>query len=88
MILAGDATTSAPASAADGGSSAETLKPQAEVSADEASVEAAPETPTVRKIDAPEAEALDLLSVGGGTIAKMALPVLVVAAVVIWFIVK
>ena len=51
-------------------------------------VEAAPETPTVRKIDAPEAEALDLLSVGGGTIAKMALPVLVVAAVVIWFIVK
>jgi carbon monoxide dehydrogenase subunit G len=55
---------------------------------DEASVEAAPAAPTVRKIDAPEAEALDLLSVGGGTIAKMALPVLVVAAVVIWFIVK
>lgn len=47
----------------------------------------APE-PAIRKIDGPEAEALDLLSVGGGTIAKMALPVLVVAAVVIWFIVK
>ena len=42
----------------------------------------------VRKIDAPEAEALDLLSVGGSTIAKMALPVLAIAAVVIWFIVK
>lgn len=46
------------------------------------------QSPQVRKIDAPEAEALDLLSVGGSTIAKMALPVLVVAAVVIWFIVK
>ena len=42
----------------------------------------------VRKIDAPEAEALDLLSVGGGTIAKMALPVIAIAAVIIWFIVK
>jgi carbon monoxide dehydrogenase subunit G len=42
----------------------------------------------VRKIDAPEAEALDLLSVGGSTIAKMALPVVAIAAVVIWFIVK
>jgi hypothetical protein len=77
MILAGDTNeASAPASQ------------PVETSTEEASVEAAPETPTVRKIDAPEAEALDLLSVGGSTIAKMALPVLVVAAVVIWFIVK
>jgi carbon monoxide dehydrogenase subunit G len=81
MILAGDtAEASAPAS--------QPAETSTEVSAEETSVEAAPETPTVRKIDAPEAEALDLLSVGGSTIAKMALPVLVVAAVVIWFIVK
>ena len=59
-------------------------------SADSTSTTAAPSTdaPQVRKIDAPEAEALDLLSVGGSTIAKMALPVLAIAAVVIWFIVK
>lgn len=81
MILAGDTNeASAPAS--------QPVETSTEVSTEEAIVEAAPETPTVRKIDAPEAEALDLLSVGGSTIAKMALPVLVVAAVVIWFIVK
>ena len=45
--------------------------------------------PTVRKIDAPEAEALDLLSISRGVIVKRALPVVaVIAAVVIWFIVK
>lgn len=42
----------------------------------------------VRKIDAPEAEALDVLALGGSTIIKMALPIVVVAAVVIWLIVK
>ena len=50
---------------------------------------AEPAQPTVRKIDAPEAEALNLLSVGSGAIAKRALPVVaVVAAIIIWFIVK
>lgn len=45
--------------------------------------------PTVRKIDGPEAEALDLLSISRGVIVKRALPVVaVIAAVVIWFIVK
>ena len=50
----------------------------------------APEQSTgVRKIDGPEAEALDLLAVSGNTILKRALPVVaVVAAVVIWLIVK
>lgn len=74
-------------------SPAETLPVGTNVS--EAEPASAPSTPTdststpqVRKIDAPEAEALDLLSVGGGTIAKMALPVLVIAAVVVWFLVK
>lgn len=94
MILAGgtdeastqaSAPSDAPETAADAGPASETLEP-ARVDEVGAGVEAA--VPTVRKIDAPEAEALDLLSVGGGTIAKMALPVLAIAAVVIWFIVK
>ena len=63
--------------------------------ADESSAESTTE-PTVvatdsgvRKIDAPEAEALDLLSVSGGILLKRALPVVaVVAAVVIWLLVK
>ena len=43
----------------------------------------------VRKIDAPEAEALDLLSISRGVIIKRALPVVaVIAAVVIWLLVK
>lgn len=55
----------------------------------EASAPAAQETaPTasdsgVRKIDAPEAEALDLLSVSSGAIAKRAIPVVIVVAAVI-----
>ena len=47
----------------------------------------APAEPTIRKIDGPEAEALDLLSISRGVIVKRALPVVVVvAAIVIWFI--
>lgn len=50
---------------------------------------AEPAQPTVRKIDGPEAEALDLLSISRGVIVKRALPVVVVvAAIVIWFIAK
>lgn len=79
MILAGGIEASMQDSAS------ETLEPQAKVEDAEVGSEA---TPTVRKIDAPEAEALDLLSVGGGTIAKLALPVVVIAAFVIWLIVK
>jgi len=79
MILAGGIEASTQDSAS------ETLEPQAKVEDAEVDSEA---TPTVRKIDAPEAEALDLLSVGGGTIAKLALPVVVIAAFVIWLIVK
>jgi carbon monoxide dehydrogenase subunit G len=49
----------------------------------------APAEPTIRKIDGPEAEALDLLSISRGVIVKRALPVVVVvAAIVIWFIAK
>lgn len=87
MIASGaqDSAASCEPGVADVGSVSETFETQAKVSDTEAGSEA---TPSVRKIDAPEAEALDLLSVGGGTIAKMALPVLAIAAVVIWFIVK
>ena len=50
---------------------------------------AQPAQPTVRKIDGPEAEALDLLSISRGVIVKRALPVVaIVAAVVIWLIAK
>lgn len=48
-----------------------------------------PAQPAVRKIDGPEAEALDLLSISRGVIVKRALPVVaIVAAVVIWLIAK
>ena len=47
------------------------------------------EAPQVRKIDAPEAEALDLLSVSSGAIVKRAIPVVVaLAAVIIWLVVR
>ena len=47
------------------------------------------ETPQIRKIDAPEAEALDLLSVSSGAIVKRAIPVVIaIAAVVIWLVVR
>ena len=47
------------------------------------------EAPQIRKIDAPEAEALDLLSVSSGAIVKRASPVVIaIAAVVIWLVVR
>lgn len=86
MIAASDATPAAP--------SAETPAPApaAEAPATASVDTAAPAEsaqPTVRKIDGPEAEALDLLSISRGAIVKRALPVVVVvAAIVIWFIAK
>lgn len=82
MILSGGAT-SAPAAA-----------PVSEPTPAAASSESAATSPAhdapsgVRKIDAPEAEALDVLALGGSTIIKMALPIVVIAAAVIWLIVK
>ena len=47
------------------------------------------EAPQIRKIDSPEAEALDLLSVSSGAIVKRAIPVVTaIAAVVIWLVVR
>lgn len=42
----------------------------------------------VRQIDAPEAQPIDLISTAGGTIAKMAIPVIAAIAVVVWLIVR
>ncbi|MEY3805887.1 MAG: hypothetical protein RIR69_699 [Actinomycetota bacterium] len=67
-----------------------TATPTAETSTP-AAPESAPAAPegTVRKIDAPEAEALDLLSVSSGAIAKRAIPVvIVIAAVVAFFVLR
>ena len=51
--------------------------------------QATPDEPVVRKIDAPEAEALNLLSVSTGAIAKRAIPVaIVVVAVLAFFILR
>jgi carbon monoxide dehydrogenase subunit G len=51
--------------------------------------EATTSEPVVRKIDAPEAEALNLLSVSTGAIAKRAIPVaIVVVAVLAFFVLR
>ena len=42
----------------------------------------------VRKIDGPEAQPIDLISTAGGTIAKVAVPVIAAIAVVVWLIVR
>ena len=88
MILSGGSTAAhdEPASAP-AAEEAPTPAPQPTSEAPSASA-TAPSTPGVRKIDAPEAEALDVLALGGSTIIKMALPIIAIAAVVIWLIVK
>jgi carbon monoxide dehydrogenase subunit G len=83
MIAASDAPAATPAPAAPAEA------PAAQQSAEQSTEQAAPAEPTIRKIDGPEAEALDLLSISRGVIVKRALPVVVVvAAIVIWFIAK
>jgi carbon monoxide dehydrogenase subunit G len=83
MIAASDA----PAAPAPVAETAAPAPADAPATSSEASAE--PAQPTVRKIDGPEAEALDLLSISRGVIVKRALPVVVVvAAIVIWFIAK
>jgi carbon monoxide dehydrogenase subunit G len=83
MIAASDAPAATPAPAAPAEA------PAAQQSAEQSTEQAAPAEPTIRKIDGPEAEALDLLSISRGVIMKRALPVVVVvAAIVIWFIAK
>jgi carbon monoxide dehydrogenase subunit G len=88
MIAASDSEAPAPAPVAETAAPAPatTAAPSA---APASETPAEPAQPTVRKIDGPEAEALDLLSISRGVIVKRALPVVVVvAAIVIWFIAK
>ena len=83
MIAASDSEAPAPAPVA------ETAAPTPTDTPAPSAAPAEPAQPTVRKIDGPEAEALDLLSISRGVIVKRALPVVVVvAAIVIWFIAK
>jgi carbon monoxide dehydrogenase subunit G len=85
MIAASDA----PAAEAPVAAPAAPVAPADAPSVQQSAEQAAPAEPTVRKIDGPEAEALDLLSISRGVIVKRALPVVVVvAAIVIWFIAK
>jgi carbon monoxide dehydrogenase subunit G len=80
MIAASDSAPAAPAPVAEAPAAASATTPEAPAESAQ---------PTVRKIDGPEAEALDLLSISRGVIVKRALPVVVVvAAIVIWFIAK
>jgi uncharacterized protein len=80
MIAASDSAPAAPAPVAEAPAAATATTPEAPAESAQ---------PTVRKIDGPEAEALDLLSISRGVIVKRALPVVVVvAAIVIWFIAK
>ena len=82
MIATSDTAPAAPTPVAETAAPAPSAAPAPEASAE-------PAQPTVRKIDGPEAEALDLLSISRGVIVKRALPVVVVvAAIVIWFIAK
>lgn len=79
-------TTQAPAEV--DGSVADVPAPVSPSAADEESAEA--ETPGVRKIEGPEAEAVDLLAVSGGSIMKRLVPTVgvlaAVAAVIYWII--
>ena len=88
MIAATDAPAAeAPVATPAPAAPAET--PAAQQSEEQSTEQAAPAEPIIRKIDGPEAEALDLLSISRGVIVKRALPVVVVvAAIVIWFIAK
>ena len=83
LISAGEAVPGTPPSA---GTSTDLNAPASEPSP-VASAESG--SPTVRRIDSPEAEALDLLAVSKGAIAKRAIPVLIIgAALLFWLIAR
>lgn len=77
-VLAGESADNAPAAAVVG----ETAAADADAPGDEPAP--APDAPVVRTIDAPEAAPLDLMEVAGAkTMAKIALPVVVLAAILV-----
>lgn len=75
--------TAATATAAPSTETPPTETPSTEAAASEAPSSAAPAAPTVRKIEGPAAEPLDLGQVAGGAIAKRLVPVLVGLLVVL-----
>ena len=92
-----DAGAAAPAAAPAAPTTPAAAEPPAsEIRSAPTETPAAPSTPAaspgVRKIDAPEAQAVDLGRVAGGAVAKRVVPVVVVAAVVIgvviWLLVR
>jgi len=91
-VLSGDAAVPTPATPPAAPAPSSTTP----ASDDAAPAAAAPEAPpseatAVRKIDAPEAEAVDLMKVAGGAVAKRLVPtigVLLVVGVVIWLLVR
>lgn len=87
MISSGESTAAPTETAPQASAPATDTVAPSTVSAESTAPDASPEV-TIRKIDAPEAEALNILSVGGATIAKLAIPVVAVLAVVIWFFVR
>lgn len=81
------APAAAEAEAPSNGSDAPAASAPAATPAAAPTAAAAPtERPTVRKIEAPEAEPVDLLAVSGGTVAKRVLPAVGGAALVIAFL--
>ena len=89
MILSGGSTSeSAPTSESTATAPVESAATSSPATESPSQTPDEPVSTGVRKIDAPEAEALDVLALGGSTIIKMALPVVAIAAIVIWLIVK
>ncbi|MEM9656593.1 MAG: carbon monoxide dehydrogenase, partial [Actinomycetota bacterium] len=78
------------ASTAAGDTAAAAAEGVAEGAADAASAVAEEAKPAVRKIEGPEAEAVDLLAVSGGSIMKRLIPTVgvaaAVAAIIYWII--
>jgi hypothetical protein len=62
-------------------------QPTAQVAA-EAAAPAEPQQPVIRKIDGPEVAPLNLLDTAGSTIAKRAIPAVIVLAVLVIALVK
>ena len=87
-LLSGEATVGAPAPEPEPGDPPATV-PASEAAPQPTEPAAAPvvDTGGVRKIDSAEAEAVDLLAVAGGTIAKYAIGAIVVVAVVVLLLV-
>ena len=87
LVDGGGSTTSTDHTAPSGGATATTTAPAAASTEPAAATPAPAESGGVRKIDAPEAQAVDLVKVAGGAVARRAIPTLIGLAVVIGLVV-